>query len=120
MPSTKAKLLSSTGTAARPEYRGVIYGEHSTTEIQRDADGGFHVRQHTPVSDHLLKKLAHQRSSRTRVAPLGDSHGAWSKMGELPLSFLTNRVPPDAWEDEKAIARVLEEYKAFKAIDGRV
>lgn len=120
MSSIKAKLLSSTGTAARPEWRGVIHGDFSTTELERRPDGSMHYRRYTPVSDELLKKNAEGRSRSGRIAPLGDSHGAWVKVGEIPLDFLLDRIPPDAWEDTKAVEKVLEEYTAFKAVPGRI
>lgn len=42
-------------------------------------------------------------------APIGDSHGAWQKVGEIPLGFLLSKIPMDALEDRKAILKLLSD-----------
>lgn len=89
------------------------------TEIGEE-DGKVHIRNHQVVTDDLLKRCAAGRADNSRIAPLGDRHGAFRKVGEVPLSFAIGRIPPDAWNDEKAWDRLLTEYEAFKAVRGKL
>jgi hypothetical protein len=67
------------------------------------------------VSQEFLDLLAAQRNMEQR-APLGDKHGAWQKVAEIPASMLFDKVPHDAWEDRKAVNRVLNDpdLRAFR------
>ena len=67
------------------------------------------------VPNDLLDKLAAQRNMENR-APLGDSHGAWQKCAEIPLTILLQKIPFDAWGDERAMAKVLNDpdLRAFR------
>lgn len=75
----------------------------------------------TEEVDGRLLDANHERGTRTGRAPLGDSHGAWQKVSEIPVSVLFNKLPPEHWEDEKALARVLNdpEMRAFRCDGGR-
>jgi hypothetical protein len=67
------------------------------------------------VSQDFLDLLANERNVEKR-APLGDSHGAWQKVAEVPTTMLFDKVPPDALEDNKAINRWLNDpdMRAFR------
>lgn len=60
------------------------------------------------ITQAFLDNLANQRKQNRR-APLGDSHGAWQKVAELPVSWLMGKIPPDAWEDKKTIAKLIND-----------
>jgi hypothetical protein len=68
------------------------------------------------VSEEFLKRMAHLRNQEKR-APLGDSHGAWQKVAELPMSWFMNQLPTHAWEDKKAVAKIVNDSsnRAFRA-----
>lgn len=42
-------------------------------------------------------------------APTGDSHGAWQKVAEIPLSLLLKHVPFDAFQDQTALRRLVND-----------
>lgn len=54
-----------------------------------------------------------------RRAPLGDSHGAYQHVAELPLALVLSQIPPELWEDEKEWKKLLNsgEYRFFR-VDG--
>lgn len=60
------------------------------------------------VCQEFLDKLQDLRNAGGR-APLGDSHGAWQKIAEVPFNLLADKIPVEAWEDQKAIAKVLND-----------
>jgi hypothetical protein len=68
------------------------------------------------ISDDFLARLKHTRDQERR-APLGDSHGAWQKVAEIPLSLLMQKLPPEAWEDKRALAKIVNDadLKYFRA-----
>lgn len=73
------------------------------------------------VPDNLLKVLEHSRNLE-RQAPRGDRHGAWQKVGEIPLSLVWDKLrrhedPADERAFDRACARVLNDsdYRAFRA-----
>lgn len=95
---------------------------HKSVEIVIDEQDDmirWGVRE--PVDDGLLRRN-HERGTVTGRAPLGDSHGAWQKCAELPMSVLMEKLPPDAWQDQKALARLLNDpdNRAFRCDGGRV
>jgi hypothetical protein len=64
----------------------------------------------------LLDANAELRKENRR-APLGDSHGAWQKCADnVPLALLMEKIPPEHWEDEKALARFVNDpdLRAFR------
>jgi hypothetical protein len=67
------------------------------------------------VSQEFLDLLAAQRNMEQR-APLGDSHGGYQKVAEIPASMLFDKIPPDAWDDKKAVNRILNDpdLRAFR------
>jgi hypothetical protein len=77
------------------------------TTIQMD---GEMVRWATSerVTEEFLKRLKVSRDMNKR-APLGDAHGAWQKVADVPVGWLMDRLPVDAWEDKKALAKVLND-----------
>lgn len=68
------------------------------------------------VTQEFLDLMAEQRNRETR-APLGDKHGAWQKVADVPASILFDKIPVDAWEDKKALGRILNDsdFRAFRA-----
>lgn len=58
------------------------------------------------ITQAFLDSLAASRNLNRR-APLGDSHGAWQKVAEIPVSYLMGKLPPDAWEDRKALSKII-------------
>lgn len=95
--------------------RMVRYGQGSSTIIEATAD---EVRwaTRTYVTDDLLARNAEGRKANRR-APLGDAHGAWQKVADVPLALIFEKIPHDAWEDKKAWAKVLNdpEVRYFRA-----
>lgn len=73
------------------------------------------------VPSDLLAKLAEGRKRNGRTAPLGDRHGAFVKMGEVPIALLIQKgVPASQWGDAEVLTRILNDpdYRAFKSIRG--
>ncbi len=68
------------------------------------------------VSERFLKKMAHLRNQEKR-ATRGESKGEWQLVGEYPTSWFFNQLPKDAWEDKKAIAKIVNngDFRAFRA-----
>lgn len=60
------------------------------------------------VSGKFLEWVAESRNQEKR-APLGDSHGAWQKVCEIPMTLFMEKLPPHAWEDKKAIAKLVND-----------
>lgn len=76
-----------------------------------DAGRGRHqirLQQSTAIPTSFLDRLAAQRNAGGR-APMGDSHGAYQKVAEIPLALLFEKIPPDQWEDQKALAKLLND-----------
>lgn len=94
---------------------------HKRVEIDIDEMAGVARWGVTEQVDPLLLKRNHERGAVTGRAPLGDSHGAWVKCAEIPMSMLFEKLPPEAWEDQKALARILNdpENRAFRCDGGR-
>lgn len=61
------------------------------------------------VTQEFLDRLAGSRSNAPTRAPLGESGGAWEKICEIPVSYLMGKLPPEAWEDRKALARIIND-----------
>lgn len=113
------------GTAHRPNYRVVDRRSDGWT-IERDGartkfmlDGKM-MKWSTSewISTEFLDRLKQMRDME-RKAPRGESTGCWQKCMELPISFLFERIPVDAWGDEKAIAKMVNDssLRAFR-VDG--
>lgn len=62
----------------------------------------------TAIPTSFLDARAEERKRATR-APLGDHHGAWQKVAEIPLALLFSKIPVDAWEDQAALAKLLND-----------
>ena len=103
------------GTAHRPQYRIV---DRSANGWVMDRDGtrtkvlmdGNMLRWATSewVSTEFLDRLKDMRDQERR-APMGDSTGCYQKVAEIPAALLFDKIPPDAWADEKAIGRLLND-----------
>jgi hypothetical protein len=67
------------------------------------------------VPQDLLDRLASARNQERR-APMGDSHGSWVKVAEIPLSLALQHIPMPDWEDRKAWKKLLDDpdYRAFR------
>lgn len=94
---------------------------HNSVEVEIDDLAGQVRWGVKSLIDGRLLDANHERGTRTGRAPLGDSHGAWQKCGEYPISVLFNKLPPEHWEDEKALAKILNdpEMRAFRCDGGR-
>jgi hypothetical protein len=68
------------------------------------------------VSQAFLDKMAHLRNQEKR-APRGESRGEWQLVGEYPMSWFMNQLPKDAWEDKKALAKIINDgdMRKFRA-----
>lgn len=74
-----------------------------------EMDGDMLTWATSEVWSHtFLDRLGLERNLERR-APLGDSHGAWQKIATIPINLLADQVPMAAWEDTKAINRVLND-----------
>ena len=110
------------GTAHRPQYQLV---DRSPNGWVMDRDGartkvlmdGRMMRWATSewVSTEFLDRLKGMRDQERR-APMGDATGAWQRVAEIPAALLFDKIPPDAWADEKAIGRLLNDpdLRAFR------
>lgn len=67
------------------------------------------------VSSEFLDRLKDMRDQERR-APMGDRTGCWQKVAEVPAALLFDKIPPDAWADEKAIGKFLNssDFRAFR------
>ena len=113
------------GTAHRVQYRLV---DQSANGWVMDRDGartkvlmdGEMLRWSTSewISTEFLDRLKAMRDQERR-APMGDSSGCYQKVAEIPAALLFEKIPPDAWGDEKAMARLLNDpdLKSFR-VDG--
>lgn len=110
------------GTAHRQQYRVVDRSSDGFTFERQGArtkvmlDGQM-LRWATAerVSQEFLDRMKALRDME-RKAPRGDSTGCWQKVAEIPVSFLLDRVPPDAWGDERAINKILNssDFRGFR------
>lgn len=66
------------------------------------------LQQTTAIPQSFLDARAEERKNGGR-APLGDSHGAFQKIAEVPLALLFSKIPPDAWEDQTALRKLLND-----------
>lgn len=96
-----------------------VGGPHGRTIVQVEGDKITWAEQRW-ISDDMLARLKHSRDLERR-APLGDSHGAWQKVGEIPLGMIYDKLPPGAWADEDTFDRAMKavfndgDYRAFRA-----
>lgn len=58
------------------------------------------------VSQEFLDACKSMRDQERR-APRGDSTGCWQECARVPMALLIQHLPFDAWGDEKAVAKVL-------------
>lgn len=110
------------GTAHRTPYRLVdqradgwtMERDGARTKVMMD---GKMLRWATSerVSQEFLDRLKTMRDQERR-APMGDSTACWQKVCEIPAALLFEKIPPDAWGDEKAMARLLNDpsLRAFR------
>lgn len=89
-------------------------GKRTVVEV---ADGRLRWATTQLIPERFLDRLQAERAAAPRRAPLGDAHGAWQKVGELPLALVLQHIPPDAWEDGKAWSRLLDDrdLRRFRA-----
>lgn len=116
------------GTAHRPKYNAHIDGA-GRLHLQRmgartiiECNGKNWEWATTTVVPQALME-ANQRArnaSGSRRAPMGDSTGCWQKVADhIPVEWLKSQIPMDAWDDEKALNRLLNsrDYRKFR-VDG--
>lgn len=60
------------------------------------------------ISGKFLEWVAESRNQNKR-APLGDSHGAWQKVAEIPMTLFLEKLPPHAWEDKAAVRKLVND-----------
>lgn len=60
------------------------------------------------VSQRLLDELKASRNQNKR-APIGDRHGSWQKVAELPLSLVLQKIPMPDWEDTRAWKKLVND-----------
>lgn len=110
------------GTAHRPNHR-IVERRADGMTIERDGartkfllDGKM-MRWATSyrVSQEFLDACKQLRDQERR-APMGDKTGCWQKCAEVPAALLFDKIPPDAWADERAIAKFLNssDFRAFR------
>jgi hypothetical protein len=96
-----------------------VSGPHGRTVVQVDGDTINWAEQRW-ISEDMLKRLEHSRNQEKR-APLGDSHGAWQKVAEIPLSMIYDKLPPGGWSDPEAVDKAMRgilndsDYRLFRA-----
>lgn len=104
--ATRMEIDGSTATYHRP-------GGFTKFEFERNV-----LRWATSeyISQEFLDLMAESRNLERR-APLGDKDGCWQKVAEIPASMLFDKVPADAWEDKKALGRIINDsdFRAFRA-----
>ena len=114
------------GTSHRPKYNAHI-----------DAGGRLHLQRAgvrtivechgkrwewattTVVPQSILDANQRSRNSSSR-APRGESTGCWQRVADgVPVEWLLSKIPADAWADERAMNRLLNErdYRKFR-VDG--
>lgn len=110
------------GTAHRPNYRvtdrradGVTFARPGAqTKIMLD---GQMMRWATSerVSQEFLDRIEQERNLE-RKAPRGEATSCMQKVAEIPFSLLISKIPPDAWDDDKAINKLLNDpdLRAFR------
>ena len=60
------------------------------------------------VSQSFLDRMKRWRDQELK-APRGDATGCWQKVAEVPFSLLLDRIPKDAWDDTRAVNRLLND-----------
>ena len=110
------------GTAHRTQYRLVDQRADGWTMERAGArtklmlDGKM-LRWATAewVSQEFLDRCKAMRDQERR-APRGDSTGCWQRVAEIPASLLFEKIPPDAWADDAAMNRLLNDpdLRAFR------
>lgn len=86
-----------------------LLGRGKKRTVVEVADGTMRWATTQIVPEAFLDRLAAQRAAAPRRAPLGDRHGGWQKLGELPLALALQHIPADAWEDGKAWSQLLND-----------
>lgn len=116
------------GTAHRTKYNARIDGSgrlhlsragvRTIIECQGDK---WEWATTTVVPASLLEANQRARNaSGSRRAPMGDSTGCWQKVADhIPVEWLLSKIPADAWGDEKAMNKLLNErdHRKFR-VDG--
>jgi hypothetical protein len=110
------------GTAHRPGYRltdrnatgGTLTRDGAQTKILLDGD--LMQWATSEVISHTFLDACKQMRDLERKAPRGESTSCMQKVAEIPFSLLISKIPPDAWDDDKAIARLLNDpdLRAFR------
>ena len=98
-----------------------LYTSTGYTDVRTNEDGSVTYTNVAFASDGVRARNAHMRDAFGR-APLGDSHGAWQPMGEFSLAAWRQYAPIEAIEDDKAVARWLNDSdrRDFRATKGKV
>jgi len=106
-----------------PETRAYIDGsgryvrERPGTRTMLTMDGDMmRWAETTRITQEFLERLKHTRDQNKR-APLGDKHGAWQKIADIPMKLWAEKLPPHAWDDKTAIKKLLNdpEVRLFRA-----
>jgi hypothetical protein len=94
----------------------ITFTNRPGVRVTVDIDGDTRRVWNTYSIPHKQLDAFKAQRNQNRRAPLGDSDGAWVKCAEIPLSLLLQKIPPDAWGDEKALAKLLDdpEWRAFR------
>ena len=74
------------------------------------------VQRTTAIPRTFLDARAEERKRGGR-APLGDDGLAMQKVAEVPLAWLFAKLPPDAWEDQNKLRKLLNdpEFRFFRS-----
>jgi hypothetical protein len=106
LPETRAYMDGGKLVRERPGARTTVHIDNDMVEWATSE----------VVSDTFLKKMAHLRNQERR-APRGESRGEWQLVGEYPATWFFNQLPQDAWEDTKAIGKIVNngDYRALRA-----
>lgn len=115
------------GTAHRQKYNARIdaagrlhlsrAGVRTIIECQGDR---YEWATTTVVPASLLEANQRARNGGSGRAPMGDRTACWQKVADhIPVEWLMSKIPVDAWGDEKAMNKLLNErdYRKFR-VDG--
>lgn len=120
LPFLKRRAQAKRRTMGRVEMRGdsaLLHRGDGSGFVKATLDGNtLKWTNNEWVPTDLLDRLAAERNLEKR-APMGDSHGSWQKVAEIPVALLLDRIPFDAWGDDRAMAKVLNDpdLRAFRA-----
>lgn len=89
-----------------------------TTTLEPEGDR-VHITNEYEIPNQWVSQNEEKLAACSGRAPLGDSHGAWQLAfnAPIPLSLINKYVPMDAWNDEKAWAKLINsaDYRRFRS-----